>query len=297
MIDARNIFRSLPAFIVAVIWGSTFVISKSILDAGVTRFQLIFCRFVLAYIALCVMCPKPYRVEMSKTELKMFLIAVTGGSLYYFLEYSALKLSTSTNVGLICATVPIVSALISILLGLMKSTRKFALGSAVAFLGVMCVVFNGVFVFKLNPWGDFVAFLSVVSWSVYSVLLSVMPKHVTELQTTRRMFFYGTITILPILFLDDNTLPVSEVWDNLEWTHVAGIVYLGLVASGASLWLWNVSFTKIGAARTNNFLYLLPIVSAVFSSIFYSSEITLWIVIGTLLIFSGLIIANNKQTK
>lgn len=297
MIEARNISRSIPAFIVSIVWGSTFVISKSILDVGVSQFQLIFCRFVLAYIALCVMCPKPYKIEASRTELKMFLIAVTGGSLYYFLEYSALKLTASTNVGLICATVPIVSALFSILLGLMKPTKKFAWGSLVAFVGVMCVVLNGVFVLKLNPFGDFVAFLSVVSWSVYSVLLSVMPKHVTELQTTRRMFFYGTITIFPVLFLDGSTLSFPEIWDKLKWTHIAGIVYLGLIASGASLWLWNLSFTKIGAARTNNFLYLLPIVSAVSSAIFFSNEITLWIVVGTLLIFLGLIIANKKQNK
>ncbi len=287
----------LPAFFVALVWGSTFVISKSILEAGVTPFQLIFCRFVLAYIALCIMCPKPYKMEASLTEVKMFGIAITGGSLYFFLEYSALRLTGATNVGLICATVPIVTALFSIALKLMKFTTKFAVGSLIAFAGVALVVLNGAFNLSLNPWGDFIACLSVVSWAIYSILLTVMPKEVSELQTTRRLFFYGTITIFPLLLWDDSALPIAELWKKLEWNHVAGAIYLGLIASGGSLWLWNVSFTKIGAAETNNFLYLLPIVSAVAGAIFFSAEFTVWVAVGTFLIFGGLIIASKKQNK
>lgn len=286
-----------PALIVSIIWGTTFVISKSILEAGVSPFQLIFCRFVMAYIALCIMCPKPYKMEFSKTELKMFLIALSGGSLYFFLEYSALQLTGATNVSLICATVPIFSALGCIILGTMKLTKKFVFGSLIALAGVACVVFNGVFVLKLSPLGDFIAFLSVISWSIYSVLLTIMPKEVTELQTTRRLFFYGTITIFPLLFFDDNASSLTEIWGKLEWTHIVGALYLGLIASGASLWLWNLSFNKVGAANTNNFLYLLPIISAVAAAIFFTNEITIWVVAGTLLIFFGLIIANNKQNK
>lgn len=289
--------KYIPALIVSIIWGTTFVISKSILEAGVSPFQLIFCRFVMAYIALCIMCPKPYKMEFSKTELKMFLIALSGGSLYFFLEYSALRLTGATNVSLICATVPIFSALGFIILGVMKLTKWFVFGSLIALAGVACVVFNGVFVLKLSPLGDFIAFLSVISWSIYSVLLAIMPKEVTELQTTRRLFFYGTITIFPLLFFDDNASSLTEIWGKLEWTHIVGALYLGLIASGASLWLWNLSFNKVGAANTNNFLYLLPIISAVAAAIFFTHEITGWVVAGTLLIFFGLIIANNKQNK
>lgn len=289
--------KYIPALIVSIIWGTTFVISKSILEAGVSPFQLIFCRFLMAYIALCIMCPKPYKMEFSKTELKMFLIALTGGSLYFFLEYSALRLTGATNVSLICATVPIFSALGFIILGVMKLTKWFVFGSLIALAGVACVVFNGVFVLRLSPLGDFIAFLSVISWSIYSVLLAIMPKEVTELQTTRRLFFYGTITIFPLLFFDDNASSLTEIWGKLEWTHIVGALYLGLIASGASLWLWNLSFNKVGAANTNNFLYLLPIISAVAAAIFFTHEITGWVVAGTLLIFFGLIIANNKQNK
>ncbi len=290
-----NLANYLPALIVAIIWGSTFVISKSILDTGVTPVQLIFCRFVLAYIALCIMCPKPYKMEWSKTELKLFFIALTGGSLYFFLEYSGLRLTNSVNVGLICATVPIVSAILLIILGMMKPTKWFAIGSLIALSGVGCVVLNGVFEFKINPWGDFVTFLAVISWAIYSLLLTLMPKEVTELQTTRRLFFYGAITIAPALFFDNDALPIAEIWEKIGWSHIAGTVYLGLIASGASLWLWNVSFNKIGPTSTNNFLYLLPIISALASAIFYAKEITTWVVVGTTLIFIGLIIAKYKQ--
>lgn len=286
-----------PALIVALIWGSTFVISKSILETGITPVQLIFCRFVLAYIALCVMCPKPYKIEKTLTELKMFLIGLTGGSLYFFLEYNGLKMSSATNVGLICATVPIVTALLFIILRLMKPTRGFIIGSIVALAGVACVVLNGMLVLKLSPLGDFITFLAVCSWAVYSLLLTKMPKEVTELQTTRRLFFYGALTILPIVLLESDAPSPAEIWGKMNWTHILGTAYLGLVASGASLWLWNVSFRTIGAAKTNNFLYLLPIVSAASAAIFFSKEITIWVVAGTLLIFIGLIIANNKQNK
>lgn len=289
-----RINRHIPAFFTACVWGSTFVASKHILVSGVQPIVLMTFRFALSYLLLWIVCHEWHPVRFDREELRLLLLGVSGGSLYFILEYSALQRTSAINVGLISATVPIISAALSMLLGKVKLWRRFVYGSVLALIGVMLVVLNGNFSLTVRPVGDLIALFSVVLWSLYTVILDTIGKDKSELFISRRLFFYAFITLLPFTIVNAE---LSEFKAFLNIDILLPALYLGGFASALCILLWNISINKIGLSNTNNFLYLLPVVSVVASAIFAEGEISVYNIIGSLFIFVGIIVADKRMNQ
>ena len=283
--------KYIPAFITALVWGSTFVASKQVLDVGVSPITLMTMRFALAYVLLLSLNRERLKFERNKTELKIFLTGVCGGSVYFLLEYMALQRTTAVNVGLICATVPVISAAIELVLRRELPSLRYVAGSLVAFFGVLLLVTDGKLLIDIFPTGDLLAMACAIMWAIYSVVLGRIGKSLKEVVVERRMMFYSLVTILPIaIIIFDN----SELEAMTSSAKVVGsIFYLGAVASAGCLWLWNVSVNKIGVVRTNNFLYLLPIVSLITSALLMQGEVTGITICATALIVAGIVVADR----
>ena len=101
-----------------------------------------------------------------------------------------------------------------------KLGNHFAIGSAIALTGMALVVFNGIFVLDDNPIVFILSFASALCWSVYSIALRVMEQRYSSLEITRKVFFWGVITMLPYFLyepfsIDMVTLGKPEVIFNV----------------------------------------------------------------------------------
>ena len=106
----------LVAFLVVAIWGVTFVFTKLLLMAGLTAAQIFVLRFIMAYLLLLVytLVRKQFRLLASswQHELLMVALGITGGSLYFLMENSAMIYTTTTNTSLIVCLCPLFAALL-----------------------------------------------------------------------------------------------------------------------------------------------------------------------------------------
>ncbi len=132
-----------------------------------------------------------------------------------------------SNVSLIVATAPLLTAII---IGVMykseRPTKGFMTGSAIAFLGVACVIFNSSFVVKLKPFGDMLALLSSVCWAVYSIVLRPLSATYSVWFVTRKTFFYGLVTSLPFLALEPQLASLEQLMQPAVWGN---LLFLGLL--------------------------------------------------------------------
>lgn len=80
-----------------------------------------------------------------------------------------------------------------------KSGWQLTAGSLLALVGVGLVIFNGNFVLKLSPLGDFLSLAASLSWAFYSLIMRQMSGRYSTVFVTRKVFFYGLLTILPVL--------------------------------------------------------------------------------------------------
>lgn len=284
------------AALTAIVWGSTLVSSKILLTAGMSPAEIMTCRFLLAYLLMWVLHPHTHKVEDWHDEAIFLLLGLFGGTLYFLTENTALYYTQSTNVSLICATVPIVTAAASHLF--VKGERfstPFLIGSSIALAGVAMVVLNGTLVLKLNPKGDLLTAAAVVSWTLYCILQKHLRLRYNALFATRNIFFYGMLTMLPYhLLFDPFSFPAEDLLSPLVSGNLA---FLGLVASGACYYLFNLAIKNIGVITANKYIYLLPLVTIIVASIILDERITGYTITGAALIIGGLWGSGMKNKK
>ena len=267
----NRLLYHLIAFLVVAVWGVTFVFTKLLLIAGLTAAQIFVLRFVIAYLLLLAytLTFKHFRLFTSswQDELLMVALGVTGGSLYFLTENSAMIYTTTTNTSLIVCLCPLFAALLIALF--FRSQRLHGIqivGTVMAAIGVIIVVLNGRFVLHLSPLGDALAFGACLCWAFYSLLMIPASMHYDTAFITRKVFFYGLLSMIPyfVIFPD---LP--------------------------SLMAWNWVIKKLGATIVTNYVYFNPVTTVIFAWLILSERITVYFLIGTLLILVGMYLCNK----
>lgn len=286
----KKLFLNLLALITVVIWAATFISSKILLNTF-TPLEVMFYRFVIAYFILLIIHPKFHKIDSLKEEMMFLLSGIAGGSLYFLTENSAVKISQVSNVGLIVATAPIITALLAhFFTKNEKLNKNLFIGFLIAISGVILVMFNGNFMLKLNPIGDILALCAAVSWSVYSIVTKKLGSKYNPLYLTRKIFFYALLTMIPFLFTSEFNFDISKL---LTFEVMSNLLFLGIVASSLCYVMWNFTVNKLGVVKTNNYIYLIPAITLILSVTILHEKITLYSGIGALLIFLGVYVSEN----
>ena len=279
------------AIVVMTIWSTTFISTKVLLDF-LTPVEIMFCRYIIGYITLFLLYPKVHKIENLKEELLFLGAGVFGGTLYFLSENYALKFSLTSNVSLLVAAAPLLTALVAhVLMKEEKANKRWYLGAAVAFFGVFLVVFNGSYLLKLNPLGDFLAILAALSWAFYSIIVKKLGSKYNGVYMTRKMFLYSIITMIPALLITDFNIS-SDVFCNVK--VVLNLLFLGILASAICFVLWSKVVWNIGAVKANNFIYLVPMVTMIASALILNEEITFVAILGAIFIVLGVYISEKK---
>jgi len=282
----------LIAIVTIIIWGTTYISTKVLLNHGLSPSSIFFCRFVLAYIPLGLLSHRRLFAASFKDEGLMLLAGMTGGSMYFLFENTALTFTQASNVSLILSVAPILTTLIHKILNPgVALGRHLMVGSFIAFAGVALVVYNGGVVLKLNPLGDFLTIMAALMWAFYGNILKSLSGRYDTLFITRKVFFYGLLTILPDFIFH----PLSAPWGILMQPIVGlNLLFLGLIASMLCFLAWNLATRKLGVLRISNYIYLGPVVTLIASAILIQERITLIALVGCLLILGGVFLAEKR---
>lgn len=288
----RKFLYHLSAFVIVLIWGGTFVNSKVLLLHGMRAEEIFVVRFLLAYLCLMPFAPEKLFCNSLRDELTMVLLGITGGSLYFWSENQAVALSYATNVSFIVCTTPLWTTFLALaFLKSEHSTRWLIFGSLIAIIGMAIVIFNGRFVLHLNPFGDMLALAAALCWAVYSLLVPKPTAKYGALFITRKLFFYGLLTIAPLFFFK----PWTFSWDQMSDPIVMGnLVYLGIIASCVCFFAWSWIIRRVGVISTSNYVYLNPVSTVVVSAFVLDEPMTWMAYVGSVLILAGVILANKR---
>ena len=281
------------AILTSAIWGTTFISSKLLLQEGLSPAAIMILRFVLAYVLMLPFVKGKWFCKSLKDELLMVLLGISGGSLYFLLENTALVYTQASNVAIIIAATPLLTMLTVNLLDRGKGASKRLYGySLMSLAGVALVIFNGNFVLKLNPIGDLLTFGAVVTWVIYSIIIAKVQERYSSWMITRKIFFYGVVTLLPYFLIE----PWDVTWEMMSRPMVWGnIAYLGVLASLGCYMTWNIVIKRLGAVDATNYLYINPIVAMITANLLLGERITPLAIAGTALILVGVYLAERKH--
>lgn len=285
----------LAALLTIIIWGTTFISTKVLL----TSFQpveILFFRFVLGFFALLAVCPRRLKSASLIQELTFAGAGLCGVCLYYLMENIALTYTMASNVGVIISVAPFFTALLShwFLHQEERLRPGFFLGFAVAMAGIALISFNGA-ALQLNPVGDLLALLAALLWACYSILTrKISAYNYPTILTTRRIFFYGVLFMVPALFFFDFRLDLFRFADPVCFLN---ILFLGLGASALCFVTWNFAVRSLGAVRTSTYIYMVPVITLIASVLILHEPFTWMTGAGMFLTLAGLVLSEQKPRE
>lgn len=281
----------LLAIFTIMIWSTTFVSTKILLRTF-TPMEILFYRFTLGLLFLFLMYPKRLKLKDRKEEIYFIFAGLTGVSLYYLLENMALTYSNASNIGVLVSIAPFFTGMLSWIILKEKLNKNFFYGFIIAMTGIILISIKDMSGVKVYPIGDILAIIAALIWAFYSLLSrKISTFGYNMIASTRRMFFYGLIfMILMLPFFDftfDLTLFNSKVL-------IFNILFLGLCACALCFVTWNISIKILGTVKTSAYIYITPVITIIASFIILNEPITPVMIIGTILVLSGLFLSEKK---
>ena len=221
---------------------------------------------------------------------KVLLEAYQPIELYFLFENMALVYSQASNVGMIVAAAPMLTAIAArIFLREERIGVFFWVGFVCAMAGIALISFSGAAELSLNPLGDLLAFLGALSWAFYSVFTKKLAAfRETAAEETRHIFFYGLIFMIPAMWAMDFRPGLERLADPV---NLFNILFLGVLASALCFATWGFAVHRIGAVRTAAYIYAGPVLTVACAAAVLGERITAASAAGMALTMTGLFIS------
>lgn len=299
MAKPRIIYHIL-AFVTVAIWGVTFVCTKVLIGAGLDPAQIFALRFIIAYLGIWAIClikkgPSLKLFGSLKEELLFLALGVSGGSFYFLTENHALANTQACNVSFLVCSAPLWTLLLSLLLRRagknegqedVRLSPKIVIGTLLALAGMAMTIFGRESV-NFSPKGDILAIAAALCWAVYSILMGPASARYGSLFLTRKVFFYGLLTIIPFLLSQEP--PSLATLTNP--TVLINLLFLAVFASLVCFLLWNKVIARLGNFTSTNYVYLNPFFTLLFATLLLGETLSAIELVGCITIVSGVYLA------
>ena len=253
------------------------------------------CRVIGSLILFwCLYFIKPSKAGIEKKDVpRFFLCSLTGVALNQMLFVKGLSLTSAIHASLLALVTPILIIFFAAWILKEKLTWLKIAGIILGICGaVILILMKDVSHTASNIFlGDVLVILNATSYAFYFVLVKPLMLKYSPVHVIRWVFTIGLLFMLPYGYHS----AITTNWQSfsyLDW------VYFVFVILGATFfaYLFNIfGVAVIGASATGSYIYTQPVFAAIIA-IFFTGEKYDWIkLVATILIFSGVYLANYKQ--
>ncbi len=301
-------FRSLPIDAIAALIGSIICLSFSPIFIRLSEQEIgpnatAFNRFWIAAAALGLLNilmgspeqktiqpqqPQPSRVDQAKLLIADGVLLSVG---LIFWAWSLTQTSVA-NSSLTHNLVPLFTILGGWLAFGKTFDRRFLLGMAIAFTGVILLEVNHFFSFEIGSQllGDLAALLSAVLFGIHPLIVEKLRNHLNSITILTWSSTSSVLLLLPVTLITEKQLFPTSV---NGWLAVMGLAVFGqLLGVG----LWTYCLKKISSGFASLTVLVIPALSAVEGWAIFSEKIELWTWISFIVILWGMYLAISSKS-
>lgn len=273
----------------SLIASGTHVVAKSVVR-DVDPFTLTTIRSLIASIVIASVLIVGRRMPAIRWEDygRFFWLALIAIPINQFLFLYAMRYTTASNAALLYATTPaIVLVLSRVFLGERITARK-VVGVALAFTGVIVVMFGrGVSASMEYVYGNVIMFVAVLSWGFYTVFGRPLIVRYGAVETSSVTLLLGACIFAPIGIPPALRFAYGAL-TTADWMQ---ILYLGIVTSVFSYWLWYYALSCIEAGKAALFANLQPVLTAILAVSLLGQDLTVAFLVGGTITIAGVAVA------
>ena len=286
----------IPFAIVTMIWGSTWLVIHSQFGPVSTEWSVAY-RFAIGAISMFVV------ALMMKAPLRMraetHVLAAMLGLVIFAINYNGVYASelhiTSGLVAVIFSLLVPLNAILARIFLKQDLSRPFLLGSGVAMLGVVLLF--------VHEWRSVGGSPHEVTLGIGLALMAVSFASIGNvLQGSARARTVPMATLLAWAMTWGSLADAVFAWIrtgppvfDARPSYIAGLLYLGIIASAVAFTLYFNLIRRIGAARGGYVNVMIPVIAMGFSTVFENYHWSVEAILGGLLVIAGLVVAMRAR--
>lgn len=280
-------------------WAGNFVLGRAV-HLDVPPIGLSFWRWLTALVLIL-----PFVIphwKAAKTVIFqhwpiLLVLSIFSVACFNTMIYLGLQTAPASNSILLQSACPVLILILSWLLFREKVTLIQGGGMLISLFGVVVVVTEGqpsaLLGMDFLNVGTAWILLAVTCWAIYSTLLRLRPDGLSPFGFFGLTVLVGVTVLLPFYLyetLSGRPMPLSLI-------SVGSVLYVGIFPSILSYLFWNKAIAELGAARTGQFIHLVPAFGITMAILFLGEPLQGFHITGFLLILGGIWLATVLAKK
>ena len=273
-----------------LLWALNLSVTKYILTHGLGPLPYATVRYGLAaliFVGLTLVAERTLRLQ--RRHLPIVALAAVALWLNQLSFVFALDLTTASTIGLLLGAIPIFTALLGLVLGTERPSRRFWMAAAISAVGVGLVALGAGGEVSASHVGILLGLSTGATWAAYSVTVAPLMRTYSPSRVSA-IVIPATWVLLALAGLqqtEDQDWSVGwQVWALLLFATLGPLVLTNV--------LWFRSIHKIGPAKATLAANLQPFVAAVLAVILLSEPLSWLQIVGGLLIGVGILFVRRR---
>ena len=286
----KSIKNYIVLVLLAIIWGSSFILMKRGLDVY-SYTQVAALRLFIAFLSLTPFLLKAFKVVKKKHIVPIVVMALFGNGIPAFLFTKAQTQLDSSLVGILNSLVPLFTLLLGVYFFRTRPTKTNIVGIIIGLCGAVFLTYStmggGV---EINSY----VYLVILATIMYAISINVIKKYLHDLDalsiSSLAFLVIGPFSAIYIFNTDFMALSVTN--EGLE--ALLYITLLAVVGTSSAVVILNQLISRSSAIFASSVTYLIPIV-AIFWGIFDGEKVTLIHLLSVVIILGGVYLVNKKS--
>ncbi|MBZ9688422.1 DMT family transporter [Clostridium estertheticum] len=270
------------AIILMFIWSLSYL-SIKVVSQEVSPTLSAFYRFALASIILFIILKVKFPEEkvLKVDKLKFALGGLFGVAIYFIFENYSVAYTSASNVAILIATIPVFTIFSQRIIYKEKLTYGKIFGATLSLVGIIIIIASKQRVSLLSKGniGDLMALGAVFAWVIYNMVCSSFKGNYKVITITTYEIMWGSLFLSPSLFFSPLQIPSTKV--------VLNLIFLSIFCSCIGYVMYVHCLKDLGATVITTYINLQPIMSLVAAGIILHEVVTVWQVVGCIVIIVG----------
>jgi len=293
----QRIIALIAATAASTIYGLNHTIAKGLMPTVIQPYGFILLRVLGAAILFWIISFFfPSEKVDKKDWLRIIGCAFFGMVLNMLMFFKGLSLSTPINSSVVITISPVLLLILSAIFLREKVTWLKSIGIGLGLVGALLLVVFGI-KSQANapniPLGNLLFIINAASYSVYLIIVKPLVKKYSSITLMKFFFGFAVIINLPIGYSEF----VAVDWLNLDWNTIYGLVFV-VIGTTFLTYLFNIyALKQLSPSTIGAFIYLQPLIAAIFAVLVGSDKITPLRLGAAALIFIGVYLSTFRKAK
>ena len=270
---------------VNVMWGLSFIFSKTALSEGMPPMTLAFLRYLITAGLMLPLCLKlEHGVRLYEWVPRAFATTLLGITVYFFFEHSGLQRTTASAASLIVSLVPMMTLLFRVFFCRERISLTRWMAVALSLVGAYLVIVTGSEVGGSSLTGNLLMVGASLCWTGYILTTPKLLESCSSLRVSTWQALAAVVTLAPF------ALAERGQWVCVSPVAWLCIVLLAAVCSELCYVLYNLAMRVVDSLTVSLSINLNPITACVAGALLLGEQLTGMQLAGGILIVLSMVV-------